>query len=407
MNVKFSTAYFLAFVNVLGFSLMMPVLPFIVRNYGGKEWVFGLLLALYSGAQFIGAPYLGALSDVRGRKNILLVSQVGKLISWVFMLGALLLPNINIGVLSLPLLIIALARIVDGLTGGSSSVTNAYVSDITSGEQKMRIYGMMGGVAGFGVIIGPGIGGLTAASPLGYIGTALAAILISMIAITMIALYMKESLAPERRRTDFNGKMLDSIFIVRRIRKLAPNRLIKQLFVLKFLFSSLMAFYISTISLYVIDTFDFNQTQIGWFMLAVGLFMSFNQGVISKFVVKKIGAVKTLVLGLFLALVGLVLFKIPNHFPVFIGLYYIFNLGLSLCFPNFNSLIALYGDQDKQGETMGVSESLNALAMTIIPLLSTLVYSYIGGDLYWFATVLPLAALIFVYFSGFATGQSK
>lgn len=407
MNVKFSTAYFLAFVNVLGFSLMMPVLPFIVRNYGGKEWVFGLLLALYSGAQFIGAPYLGALSDVRGRKNILLVSQVGKLVSWVVMLGALLLPNINIGLLSLPLLIIALARIVDGLTGGSSSVTNAYVSDITSGEQKMRIYGMMGGVAGFGVIIGPGIGGLTAASPWGYIGTALAAILISVIAIMMIALFMKESLAPARRRTDFNGKMLDSIFIVRRIRKLAPNRLIKQLFVLKFLFSSLMAFYISTISLYVIDTFDFNQTQIGWFMLAVGLFMSFNQGVISKYVVKKIGVVKTLVLGLFLALVGLVLFKIPNQFPVFIGFYYIFNLGLSLCFPNFNSLIALYGDQDKQGETMGVSESLNALAMTIIPLISTMIYSHIGGDLYWFATVLPLAALIFVYFSGFATGQSK
>lgn len=201
--------------------------------------------------------------------------------------------------------------------------------------------------------------------------------------------------------------MLDSIFIVRRIRKLAPNRLIKQLFVLKLLFSSLMAFYISTISLYVIDTFDFNQTQIGWFMLAVGLFMSFNQGVISKYVVKKIGVVKTLVLGLFLALVGLVLFKIPNQFPVFIGFYYIFNLGLSLCFPNFNSLIALYGDQDKQGETMGVSESLNALAMTIIPLISTMIYSRIGGDLYWFATVLPLAALIFVYFSGFATGHSK
>lgn len=397
MNGNIVTAYLLAFVNVLGFSLLIPVLPFVVRGFGASEWVFGLLLALYSGAQFFGAPYLGALSDFRGRKKILIVTQIGKLLSWIVFLIALMLPNITVFYLSLPLVIIGLARIVDGLTGGSVSVTNAYVSDITSGEQKIKIFGMMGGVAGLAIIIGPGIGGVTASSSLGFKGTALAAILISIVTIFCIFRFMKESLPVEKRRKDFDINLMDSIFILRSIRLLNPPKLIKNLLVLKFIFSALMAFYISTISLFVIDKFTFDQKQIGLFMLAVGIFMSFNQGVLSKFIVKKIGPIKTLVLGFFLTFIGVLLFKIPHDFWAFLVCYYIFNLGLSLCFPTFNALIAIYGDKDKQGETMGISESLNALAMTIFPVLSAFIYTHMRGEMYWYVSIIPFIALLFIY----------
>ena len=83
MNKKLIPAYLLTFVNVLGFSILMPVLPFIVESYSAPKWVYGLLITLYSLFQFVGAPYLGGLSDRLGRKPVLLISQGGTLLSWV------------------------------------------------------------------------------------------------------------------------------------------------------------------------------------------------------------------------------------------------------------------------------------------------------------------------------------
>ena len=96
MSKKLLPAYLLTFVNVLGFSILMPILPFVVDNYGAPKWVFGLLLSLYSSFQFIGAPFLGSLSDSVGRKKILLVSQAGTLLSWIVFVVALMLPEYQV-----------------------------------------------------------------------------------------------------------------------------------------------------------------------------------------------------------------------------------------------------------------------------------------------------------------------
>jgi MFS family permease len=181
MNKKLLPAYFLTFVNVLGFSILMPVLPFIVEKYGAPDWVFGLLLSLYSAFQFIGAPYLGALSDSLGRKPILVISQAGTLLSWFIFLLALYLPDYTIFGVGVGLMVIGIARALDGVTGGNTSVANAYVSDITTRQEKSYIFGFLGGIAGIGLMIGPGIGGITASTSLGFKGTALAAIAISTI----------------------------------------------------------------------------------------------------------------------------------------------------------------------------------------------------------------------------------
>ena len=132
MNKKLLPAYFLTFVNVIGFSILMPVLPFIVEKYGAPDWVFGLLLSLYAAFQFVGAPYLGALSDSLGRKPILVISQAGTLLSWFIFLLALYLPDYTLFGVGVGLLVIGIARALDGVTGGNASVANAYVSDITT-----------------------------------------------------------------------------------------------------------------------------------------------------------------------------------------------------------------------------------------------------------------------------------
>lgn len=193
MNKKLIPAFLLTFVNVLGLSILMPVLPFIVEDYGAPKWVYGLLLTLYSISQFFGAPYLGELSDAKGRKPVLVISQIGTLLSWFVFLVAIYLPSTPIWGYALPLWIIGISRILDGITGGNTSVTNAYVADITNRKEKAYIFGYLGGVSGIGMILGPGIGGTTASSSLGYLGTILAAITISTFTLFTIFLWLKES----------------------------------------------------------------------------------------------------------------------------------------------------------------------------------------------------------------------
>lgn len=394
---KFIPAYLLTFVNVLGFSILMPILPFVVDSYGAPKWVFGLLITLYSAFQFIGAPMLGAMSDNKGRKSILLVSQAGTLASWIVFVIALSMPEYRILGFALPLWIIALSRILDGITGGNASVTNAYVSDVTTKEEKSYIFGYLGGIAGLGMIIGPGLGGITASTSIGYMGTLLTAILISTVTLFTVYKWLKESHPEEKRTAKRKMSILEIVYIPKRVKKIDPSPIIRVLFLMKFFFSAMMGFYIGTMALFLVDLFSFSVKELGFFMFFIGLFLSLNQAFVSKYFVKKIGPFYTLVLGLVLSIVGLIAITLTDNLWLYIPCYYILNLGLSLCFPVFNSLISVNANPVKQGEIMGISEAINSFSMACFPVIAALIYSVIGSDLYRYLTILPLAALLFAF----------
>ena len=397
MNKKLIPAYLLTFVNVLGVSILMPILPFVVEKYGAPEWVYGLLLTLYSAFQFLGAPYLGAKSDILGRKPILLISQAGTLLSWVIFLIALSIPDFTVYGVSFALIIIGLSRALDGLTGGNVSVTNAYVADITTRDEKSYIFGYLGGIAGLGLIIGPGIGGLTASTPIGFAGTIIAAIIISSITMFSLFKWLKESIPKEKRATKKKQNIFASILITRRIRSVQPKPIIKLLFLIKFFFSVMMAFYISTIALFIIDLFKFNEKELGIFMLVVGIFLAFNQAVVSRRFIKKFGEFNTLLIGLLFAVIGLFCITLTDNLYLYISFYYIMNLGLSLCFPTFNGLIAIHANPNKQGEVMGISESINSFAMAVFPVIGALLYTFMGYEVYYLISLLPLTAFVIAF----------
>ena len=410
MNKKLLPAYLLTFVNVLGFSILMPILPFVVKHYGAPKWVFGLLLTLYSASQFVGSSLLGAMSDQKGRKPILMVSQGGTLLSWLVFLGALFipatmifdftLPGGSVIAVSIPLMVIALSRILDGITGGNTSVANAYVADITTPDQKTYIFGYLGGIAGIGLIIGPGIGGFTAGTSLGYKGTILTAICISVAALLSIKLWLKESHPAEKRGENEKIDISNSFFILRRIKKVNPKPIIKTLFIIKLFFSIMMAFYISSISLFLIDLFSFNEAELGSFMLFVGIFLAFNQAFLVKQFTIRFGQYRTLVIGLSLSTIGPICLTLTDYLPLYIAFYYVMNLGLSLCFPTFNGLIAQHANPQRQGEVMGISESINALSLALFPVLGAAIYGIIGYHLYYFMAILPLIGLIIAIVRG-------
>jgi MFS transporter, DHA1 family, tetracycline resistance protein len=143
----------------------LPFLVYLVKDFGGNAIVFGILSATYPAFQLIGAPILGRWSDTYGRKKILLLSNAGTFIGWIFFLVALYLPKENILsvnssvlgtlVITLPLLVLFFARLIDGLTGGNISVANAYLADISSNEERSKNFGKMAISSNLGFIVGP------------------------------------------------------------------------------------------------------------------------------------------------------------------------------------------------------------------------------------------------------------
>lgn len=399
MKKKFIPAYLLNFVNILGISILIPVLPFIIEEYGAPKWVYGLLLTLYSSFQFIGAPYLGTLSDNIGRKPVLLISQSGTLVSWFIFLGALFIPDeFTIYGITVSLFVLALSRILDGITGGNISATNAYVSDITNKVEKSYIFGYLGGITGIGMIIGPGLGGLTATT-FGNSGTIITAIIISTFTLLAIYFWLKESHPAEKRNAQKDVSIFQTFLFRKKLKNLDAKPIIKQLFGMKLFFSTMVAWYFSTIPLFLKDTFHFDQQELGFFMFIIGIFLAFNQVVVAKQFVKRIGEIKTLVTGVSLCFVGLICLTLTKNLYIFILYYYIMNLGASLTFPMFSSLIALNSDPKKQGEVMGISESIGSITMAVFPVIATFVYSKIGSNMYFLMTLFPASALLIAYFS--------
>ncbi len=193
--------FLLTFVNTMGFSLLIPVLPIIVRNWEMPDWTFGVLLAAYNLCLFWAAPIFGQLSDQYGRRKLLLYSQAGTLLSWIAFAGLWFLDTgFGLDPAWLVFLLMTI-RIIDGITGGNSSVLNAYMSDISTDKEKAAFFSYTAAVFGVGMIIGPAIGAYTMATSVNYLATAIFGILMSLVTLLAIQWQLKESLQTFSEKT--------------------------------------------------------------------------------------------------------------------------------------------------------------------------------------------------------------
>ena len=164
------------FSGTLGYSIILPFLIFLVTKLEGDALVYGLLGATYPAFQLIGAPILGRWSDIYGRKRVLFLSQVGTLLSWLIFTAALFLPVTILFdsspetdgglVLTLPIVVLFLARAMDGLTGGNVSVANAYLADISTETDRSANFAKMAISSSLGFIVGPALAGVLGATAL-------------------------------------------------------------------------------------------------------------------------------------------------------------------------------------------------------------------------------------------------
>jgi DHA1 family tetracycline resistance protein-like MFS transporter len=228
-KARLSTLFVIVFVDLLGFSLILPLLPYYAEAFGANETVTGLLVASYAAAQLIGAPILGRLSDRYGRRPVLLVSVFGTFV------GFLLLGFAG------SLLVLFISRILDGLTGGNISVAQAYISDVTDQQNRARGLGIIGAAFGLGFIIGPAVGGVLSRIGAGldaggalewqYALPAFAAAAVALLNLIQVFLRLPESLTEERRaalarqpQSGFNFDALRSAFTRPRVGPLLQIR---------------------------------------------------------------------------------------------------------------------------------------------------------------------------------------
>lgn len=368
----------LTFVNILNFSIMIPVLPFIVERYGGGSVMYGLLLSMYPLFQFFAAPLLGAWSDMRGRRPVLLISQAGTLASWVIFSLAYFVPQIQIGPIVLPLAVILFSRITDGITGGNNSVANAYLTDITERDERAKVFGLLGATVGLGLIIGPAIGGYTSSLEIGYLGTGLANVTLSTITLILMYYFLPETLKRNELDKTLHFNWTDELKFITKLKKFAENRTVKYLFFIRAFFLLSFNAYTSVVVLFIIDSYKLQQAQLGLVFLVTGSFMIINQMFVAPFIAKKIGLLKTFVIGVTVFIVSLITVQFATTIWLYLVNAYLLNVGISMGFPTFKSLLSHNTDETKQGQVQGIDEAFLAASAAVAPVSAGIIYSWLG-----------------------------
>ncbi|MEM7113514.1 MAG: MFS transporter [Chloroflexota bacterium] len=391
MNRKTFPIILLNLVNGIGGTLLIPVLPFIIRDLGYNDAIFGLLLAVYPIFQFFGAPILGTLSDHYGRKPVLLISQAGTLLSWIvfaasyFATGSLW-----------PLLIIAFSRVVDGVTGGNQSVANAYLADVTTDEERTKVFAVLGASMAVALMIGPAVGSLASAGSIGYLGAAILAIVLSTLTLIAMFLQLNESLAPENRSDNLDLNPLHQLNLLGKIHNLAHERALTRLFATRAIFNVVFGSYTTILVLWYADRFGLNQTEVGFMLLAVGVFLIINELILLPRFEKRFGDLGTLIAGFAITPIGLLLVRFPESVWVYLPMAFILNLGAALTFPTLQSVITKVADERQEGEVQGIDTSIGALFSAIAPILGGFLYAEIGAGTWIVLAILGALGLLFL-----------
>jgi MFS transporter, DHA1 family, tetracycline resistance protein len=405
------------FIGTLGYSIVLPFLVFLVIDFGGNAIIYGILAAMYPAFQLVGAPILGRWSDIYGRKKVLLISHGGTVIGWIFFLFALFLPVENlirvsslfIGtfVISLPLVVLFLARSIDGITGGNISVANAYLADISSDENRSKNFGKMAISSNLGFIVGPALAGILGATIYQEILPVLAALVLSLITLIVIGFALKESKPQSMVITKQipENKSIGKVF-AQECKECyqAPNPKklrLKDVFKVKnipflialyfFIFLGFNIFYTS-FPIHAVDGLKWSVLELGVFYAVLSGIMVLVQGPVLRKALKKFSEEKLVIIGSIILGANFILIVSNNEIFIY-GAAVLFAVGNGLMWPSFLSILSKTAGNAYQGFIQGIASSFGSLASIVGLIIGGLLYSLIGGF-----SFLISAGIIFVVF---------
>mgnify|MGYP001209606201 CR=1 FL=1 len=408
-----SIVFFVILLDLIGFGIIIPILPFYVRSFGVSDVAIGLLAASYSLMQFVSAPFLGKWSDIWGRRPILIISLMGSSLAWFIFGIAEEVGSYNIigG-----LLILFVARMFAGAMGGNISTANAYIADITTEEERPRYLGYIGAAFSVGFIIGPAIGGFLATD---YTIRIVDAILPEVIPITayslpsfgagllsLLGMILCIFYLPESNKHGEVGKQKKGF---ENLLEPLKNHSIRGVVIVSLVgaiaFSGVTVMFIP----FIADVYGYGAATAGMILTYIGVISAFSHGVICPKLIERYSSMKVAIGssgGLMFAMVLMPFCpRVLNGnwidpgvvtLLVVMGILAISNASFNV---SLSTLLSLAAREDTQGASFGIFQSAGSLGRTMGPPLMAVLYTiaiwspFVLGAIAFIPMVILLARL--------------
>lgn len=360
MNLKNNgallTVLLIVFVDILGFTIMIPLLPFYAESLGATPFVVGMLSSIYGFCSLIAGPILGDLSDRYGRKKVLLISQIGTCIGFIIL------------ALSRVLWIVFLSRIIDGITAGNMTVAQAYISDVTEPQNRTRAMGMIGASFGLGFILGPAISGVLV--HFGHAAPIWASAALSFVSIMGTTFFLKDAKQP-------NGKPKEggAFAQLKKSFHLMQTPILKECFTVFFIFSISFALYMSGLALYCERVLTwkghpFTAREVGLLLSYVGVISLCIQVFMMGWLVQKIGEVNIMLMGFFSTMIALLVMGFAPLLAIFLMGITVNAFGNAILRPAISGMLSKNASPHHQGLVFGLNQTLMSIAQIVCPLVS-------------------------------------
>ena len=378
-NKRLFSIFIIVFIDLLGFGLILPLLPFYADEFGATPFVVGLLTAIYAAAQLIGAPLLGRLSDRFGRRPILIISIFGTFLGFL-LFGVAGPVGQKLGVLTgLPanqmiMAVLFLSRALDGFTGGNISVAQAYITDVTTDENRAKGLGLVGAAFGLGFVFGPAMGGFL--SSYGLAVPAFAAAGLSAINLIMVMLWLPESLPKEARNDtalDAKPKMnLNALFQAITRPKVGP------ILSVSFFYGLAFALFSTMFSLFAQYRLDLDARQTGFVLAYVGVLIALVQGVGVGPISKRFSDRWIILSSTILLTISLLVWAFTGSIALLLIIMIPLAGASGILNTVLRSSLTKVVDKEEVGGILGISASFESLTRVIAPSLGGLLLGSLG-----------------------------
>lgn len=390
------------FIDVLGYSLFFPILPYYAALFGAGATLVGFMIASNAAAQFIASPVVGHLSDRFGRRPLIMISIIGTMVSFLLLglaepIGRFLANSfldiqngreIITFAAGWTIFMLFFCRILDGLAGGNISLARAYVSDITDEENRAKGLGLIGAAFGLGFVIGPAIGGtvsnwgVTADIVAGwglsrFAAPAFAAVLLSLINLIGVIFWLPESLPKEQRTSNQgqgDGNSRDSSF-----HALWGNSQLRSLLIIRFVFSLALTMLMANFALYTKYGLNLSDQQTSYLITYAGILLILIQAFGVGLITARVKERKIVVLGLIVVSSAMFGLTVVSSLVFVIILLMPLALAGGLVNTVVNSLISKSVEPTEVGAALGAATSAESLTWIIAPILGGLLIGLVGG----------------------------
>jgi MFS transporter, DHA1 family, tetracycline resistance protein len=355
-NSPLFAIFLIVLVDVLGLTIIIPLLPIYAESLGATPFVAGLLISSYGLCQLLAGPVLGQWSDRIGRKPVLLISQVGTLIGFIILAE------------SHTLWLVFLSRIIDGLTAGNISVAQAHIADVTEPKSRAKAFGLIGVAFSIGFLVGPAISGLLAhhsvKAPI-YVAVGLSAL--SILATSMLLPNRRPALEkPEEAPHSASPIPLRIIGRAMFDERLGP--LLWQFLFFTFAFSMFIAgFPLFAVRRYLWEGVPFGVVHVGWVFALMGLIGIIVQGGLIGKLVEKAGEKMLVVTGFAWMAVGAAMLGRSPEMIVLLAGIIVFSIGMSVLRPSLTSMVAHAASARERGMAIGMTQATMSISQIVAP----------------------------------------